>query len=188
MKEESLGLAVLLLLLCGIVAAVAAQKGAFYTTGKQWFDSCWTAQNSKRQAASPDEAVSWGKCEKIASSAIYDAGFVFAGTDSLTAPSRAVAAACPSGWSDLPLGGVAVLGVNLVASDGGPSVRDRFTPARDLIVRAFVHRWPRCPLVRAQNNFPKLVEGAGGEFAWERPCEPCQLEERARQAKPPEDY
>jgi len=189
MKEEAQGCVILLLLLCGFVAAFAADQGMFYTTGKQWFDSCWTAQHSKRQAASPEEAVSWGKCEKTAAFAVFEAGFMFADDpgQSITGPARAVAAACPSSWSDLPIGGIAVLGVNLVEQDGGPSFLDRFTPASRLIGRAYRKKWPGCPAARLANHFPRLVPKPGGEFGWDGPCQPCVVEERARAARPATD-
>lgn len=186
MGREGSGWAVLIVIGIAIAFAFAANASMFYTTGSQWFDSCWTAQHAQRKAKSADEAVSWGQCEKTASTAIFDAGFMFGidRTEAITQPARAVAGACPSSLSDLPIGGVAVLGVGLVSDNGGPSFIDRFTPAGSLIVRAFRQRWPSCPSVRMANHFPKLVERPSGQFDWEHPCEPCQVEGRARAARP----
>lgn len=182
MEHEGSGWAAgVVLVICGAIA-YAASTGAFYVTGKQWFDSCWTAQHSQRQANSPEEAVSWGSCEKTASSAIFNAGFMFAEdrSEAITPPVRAIADVCPNGGTDLPLGGVAVLGVDLVQDEGGPRFRDRFTPARELIVRAFRRHWPNCPAGRVANHFPILIEKPGGEFGWNGRCAPCEAEKRAR--------
>ncbi|MCO8590314.1 hypothetical protein [Burkholderia multivorans] len=155
------------------------QKGWFYETGAQWFDSCWAQVHANgRSASTPEEAVTWAQCEPIAQKAVYGAGYIFSGLpEKATTPQlKAIGTACPSNWTDMPLGGMGVLAVDLVEKQGGPQLLDRFLPANHLIVHAFEKQWPQCPSVRVSNGFPKVVQQADGAWKFESHCIPCEAE------------
>lgn len=157
-----------------------AYSGLFYQTGKQWFDSCWQAQNSKEGPKTPDEAASRGKCKYIAEKSLFESGFIFSGNPehAVTPELKEIVAACPSNYSDIPFGGPQILAVDMVESHGGAEILDSFLPASHLIVGAFKSRWPNCPSARERGGFPKIVE-RNGVFEWEAPCKPCEAEQTA---------
>lgn len=164
-----------------VVGAWMTHAGVFYQTGQQWFESCWTKTNQQRDPATPQEAVAWQQCEPLTMSAVYRAGFVFGGDPEreLTPAAKAVTAACPSNWTDMPIGGIHVLAVKLIEEQGGPRFEDRFLPPGKLVTHAFMSKWPQCPAVRVANGFPKIVNH-GGTWDFEVPCKPCEEEAAAR--------
>jgi hypothetical protein len=172
-----------LFFLAVIVLAIAAwldYKGVFFQTGNQWFQSCWTASNSNRPAENADEEVAWQQCGPVAERAIYNAGFVFGGDvgSAVTPAVQALDKVCPSNWTDVPLGGVQILAVNLIAKQGGPKLLDAFIPPDRMIVAAFQRRWPRCQAVRKQYGFPRVIL-TNGQWNYATPCKPCQAEDKA---------
>jgi len=61
-----------------------------------------------REANSPEQAAEWATCDETAKTAVYRHGFVFAGNAdyAVTPQLKAVRAACPSMYSDVPLTGI----------------------------------------------------------------------------------
>jgi hypothetical protein len=165
-------------LIVAVTVAWATYAGLFFQTGQQWFESCWTAQNSKRSPTTATESVAWKQCEPVAEGSAYKAGFVFVGTSQITTPMQAVARACPSLWADVPIGGLHLLVVDIVEKAGGPDLVDRFIPPDRMIEEAFLSRWPNCPTVRAASGFPKIVK-KGDRWDFEVPCKPCEAEKNA---------
>ena len=168
------------------VLTLSAQAGAFYTTGKQWFESCWTLKNAKRSAATPDEAVAWKQCEPLAERAIYEAGFIFVGdrSEAITPAAKAVNAACPSSWSDVPISGINRLAIEMIEIEGGPKLMDRFLPAEFLIRRTFESKWPNCVTVRRAQGFPAVTK-QGDEWKFKGTCRPCEAEASAQATSKP---
>jgi hypothetical protein len=179
MKNES-GFSWLIILL-GLGAAYGSYNGWFYQTGQQWFDSCWSSIHSQGTAKTPAEAIAWQQCEPEAKGALFDAGYVFAGNPQYAATPelKAVNTACPSNFTDIPMGGVNVLAVDLIQKDGGPGILDKLAPPDRMIVRAFNKRWPNCASTRAANGFPRLVR-KGDDWDWSEPCKPCEAEKAAK--------
>ena len=158
-----------------------AQSGVFYQTGRLWFDSCWTLKNAKRDPLTPQEAIAWKQCEPVTEKAVYEAGFIFGGDPKkeITPAAKAITAACPSNWSDIPIGGAFFLPVQLIERQGGPRLVDRFMPPESLVAHAFKSKWPGCPAARVANGYPKIVR-KGDAWDFESPCKPCAEEKSAR--------
>lgn len=158
----------------------ALQANVFYQSGKDWFDTCWKAKNSKdAKPATAEEAVKWAQCDATAKEAVYGAGFVMAGRPQEGVPEKikAVYAACPSAWSDLSLfHGEYGMAVDLIEKTGGPSLVDRFLPATFIIERAYRSRWPNCDQTRQQAGYPRITRKKSGEWEFESECEPCKVE------------
>src|SRR5882672_9724914 len=110
------------------LALAAAYSGWLYQTGQQWFENCWQAQHSPEGPKTPRQAVSWGTCEQTTKRALFNAGFVFAGNPqfAVTPELKALVQACPSNYSDVPIGGPHLIAVDLVVQRGGPDLLDRF--------------------------------------------------------------
>lgn len=163
------------------LGAWAAQTGVFYQTGQQWFDSCWARSNLKRDPTTPQEAIAWKQCEPVTETAVYEAGFIFGGDPQkeITPAARAIIAACPSNWSDIPIGGAFRLAVGLIEKQGGPRFVDRFIPPESLVTNAFKSQWPGCPNARVANGYPKIVRKSE-TWDFEVPCKPCAEEKAAR--------
>lgn len=168
-------------LILGIILAWVVHAGVFFQTGHQWFEACWAAQNAHRSAQSPEEAIAWAQCGPVAQRALYDAGYVFPGNPeyAVTPALKALANACPSSYTTIPLSGVQLLAVEFIQQDGGPTLIDRFTPPDAMILRAFDKRWPNCRSVRIANGFPPIVMRKG-EWGFETPCKPCEAEQKAK--------
>ena len=164
------------------IAAWVAQTGMIYQTGQQWYETCWTSIHAKREANTAQEAKAWRQCSPLAEESVFNAGYIFAGQPPITAPSKALADACPGSWSDLPLGGIHVLVVRLIEEQGGPTLIEGFQPAEQLIVRAFKTKWPKCPKARHDNGFPKLVR-LGERWHFDGRCRPCAVEDVARETQ-----
>lgn len=162
------------------VLAALAYNGIFYQTGKQWYDTCWSAKHSKDGPKSADEAAAWGKCEYVARKALFDKGFIFSGNpdNAVTPALKEVVESCPSNYSDIPLSGVDTLAIDLIEQQGGASFWDKFLPANNLINHVFLAKWPNCPVTRSKWGFPKIVE-KNGSFDWESECKPCEAERNA---------
>ena len=162
------------------LGAALAYFGVFYQTGDQWFQSCWPAQHANRAPTSPEESIAWAQCSEVTQRALFNSGFIFAGNPehAVTPELKAVVSACPSNYSDIPLGGAHILAVDFIEKDGGPRLFDKFTPPDQMIVRVFKSRWPNCQAVRLANNIPKLVKQGEG-WGFESPCKPCEAEKKA---------
>ena len=87
----------------------------------------------------------------------------------------------PSYWRDVPTGGLYFLAVGLVQQQSGPSLFDRFLPAKFMLASAVTQRWPNCSAERKRHGYPRIIEKAPGKFDFEKPCIPCQ------QAKTPKE-
>jgi len=164
-----------------IIAAVAVylcNRGTFYQTGAQFYSTCWQRLHvNGREATSAEQAVQWATCDATAMTAVYRHGFVFAGDPhyAVTPQLKAVGAACPSLYSDVSRAGIWALAVQMIHDSGGPTLTDRFLPARAAVVRVFSARWPRCAATATANGFPKVVQRNGTwDFATE--CMPCKAE------------
>ncbi|KVT57850.1 hypothetical protein [Burkholderia ubonensis] len=180
MSSKDDGTALGMVLIAGVVAW-GLHAGWFYQTGQQWFDSCWASINSKNPPATAAEATAWMQCEPQTKKALFNAGYVFGGNPeyAVTPELKAVEAACPSNYSDIPMSGVQVMAIDLLTRDGGPRWLDKFMPPDQMIVRAFNKRWPNCSAARAANGFPTIVQKADGTFGWSGPCKPCEAENAA---------
>jgi hypothetical protein len=156
------------------------QSGIPYQTGQQWFYSCWASQHSRHPPINSNEAKAWARCTYVAKKALFDAGFVFSGNPkyAVTPSLKAIHNACPSNYSDIPIGGVDILAVSLIQQTAGDTFIDRFIPPDSMIVRAFKSKWPNCPSVRLTAGFPKIVE-KNGEWVYETRCVPCEAEKKA---------
>lgn len=105
---------------------------AFSPTGSDYFKACWRKLQADVHAGlgkegappSPEEAISWSLCEKITDRAIFEAGFVIAGSprDENDVDAILLQSACPSALSDIPLGGPYMMTVALIEKDGGPKI------------------------------------------------------------------
>jgi hypothetical protein len=155
--------------------------GVFYQTGAQFYEACWQkAHANNREPDSPEQAARWATCGGTTDDALFNAGFIFSGNPvfAVTPQLKAVDAACPSNYSDLPMDGAWYLAVKMIQDSGGPVLLDRITPARSAIVRVFESKWPRCAATATANGFPKLVKRNGNwEFA--TTCVPCKPQEQA---------
>lgn len=158
-----------------------ASKDYFYQTGQQWFESCWSyTKSTDHTPKSPAEESAWQQCEPEIRRALFDAGYIFGGNPdyAVTPELKAVEAACPNGWSEIPMSGVNVMAIDLITRDGGPQFLDKFLPPDRMIVRTFNKRYPNCNAERAKNGFPKIVP-KGDDFDWSEPSKPCEAEKAA---------
>ena len=163
------------------IMAVLAYSGTFSSTGKQWYEGCYEYQvaeekaglASEPQASDPYKAVFWKNCEPTSERGIFKAGFVLAGNPDRDRGSVALGDACPSSWTDVPLGGTHILTLRLLQEQGGPTFTDWFLPADEMIERVYKKRWPYCALKRESLGFPRIVEKTPGNFDWETPCKRC---------------
>jgi hypothetical protein len=168
----------LILILIGLGLCYA---GVFYQTGAQFYDTCWKkAHANGREPDTPAQAAQWSACEETADAALFNAGFVFSGNReyAVTPLLKALVAACPSNYSDIPMVGTWDLAVKLIQDTGGPTLKDRFAPASSTIVRVFKSKWPNCVTTAAQNGIPKFVK-RDGRWVLSGPCLPCEAEEQA---------
>jgi hypothetical protein len=164
-------------------------SGAFYQTGAEFYGTCWKkAHANGREADSPEQAAQWAACEETANAALYNAGFIYAGNPeySVTPQLKAVEAACPSSYSDLPIGGAWILVVQMTQDAGGPTFLDRISPASSTIVRMFQAKWPNCATTAEQNGFPKVVN-RNGVWVFGAPCLPCKAQTEAYEKRQQEN-
>jgi hypothetical protein len=186
-----------------VALALCVQAGLFFQTGHQWFEACWSRVSLSDQPATAKEAVAWARCAPVAEEAIYSAGFVFFGDydsdsdfgvgpadpagpiffrrdpdNTAIAAEKAIAAACPSNMTDVPIGGAYFLTVDLIKKQGVRLI-DRLIPSQHMIANAFETRWPACVSTRIANGYPKIVK-KGDAWDWETPCEPCRAAAAAR--------
>lgn len=171
------------ILLAILAAAALAYSGVFYDTGQQYDETCWAKKAKANEkpldleepkASSPSQAIMWAKCEVETQRAVYRGGLIFAGrADDSDREAVALVKACPSSWSDVPMGGAYYLTVDLIEQQGGPRLADRFLPARRMIERVWKTRWPRCDSERRRQGYPQIVESSQGNFQWARSCPKC---------------
>jgi hypothetical protein len=165
-----------------IIAAFLCWTGVVYQTGANWYSTCWQKAHQNRQPASPEEAASWATCSAASDEAFFEAGFIYAGNPqyAVSPQLKAIQAACPNAWNEIPLDGPYPVIVEMIQNKGGPSLADRLLPARFVIEGAFRSKWPNCPTARVVNGFPRMTKEGNG-WAWERPCVPCEPEQKAIQ-------
>lgn len=152
-----------------------------YLTGWHWYDACWRKlHTSNHEAQSPEQAAIWSQCDALADKTFYGDGYIYAGNPqwAVTPQLKAIQAACPNAYNEIPVGGWWITAVGLIESSGGPSAADRFLPPGEMILRVLHERWPKCPEVRQVMGFPKMVSKSGN-WDWETKCEPCEAEEKA---------
>ncbi|MFM0513622.1 hypothetical protein [Paraburkholderia sp. RL17-373-BIF-A] len=103
-NNDSGGLVVIVL----AIAVWGLNAGWFYQTGQQWFDTCWQSINSKNPPATSAESTAWEQCGPRIQKALYDAGYVFGGNPeyAVTPELKAVDAACPNSFTEIPMSGV----------------------------------------------------------------------------------
>lgn len=177
-----------------VVSAVGylAHSGTFFITGAQWYEACWEQSRASAGftipvAPDPQTDIVWASCEPTAWRGVAAAGVMFAprAFDELDTVAIALDAACPSVWSDLPVGGVYFLAVNVVRDQGGPSLLDGFLPAVALVARTFEAEWPECDAERQRQGFPRLEVRSDGSLGLAGPCPVCEAREaRARLGLP----
>jgi hypothetical protein len=170
-----------LVLIAVAVAGALAYYGAFYDTGRQWYEACWAKKAatasfaSEPKASDPYMDARWTRCDSTNERAIYEIGFIFAGSpDAATDDdARRLLKACPSSWT-MPMAGIYMETLTLIGQQGGISFVDSFTPADWMIQRVWRKNWPNCAFERQRQNYPILVEKQPGSFDWQTPCIPCQ--------------
>jgi len=169
----------------GVVCALAAVtvlcgSGVFFETGSNWYSACWHKAHDHRAPNSPEEAAFWVSCRIEAENAFFGAGFIAAGNPNyaVTPQLKAIQAACPSAYTEIPLDGPSELIVGMVENAGGPALADRVLPARFMIANSLRSRWPNCSAAREANGFPRRVK-KGDDWEWASPCLPCKGEETA---------
>jgi hypothetical protein len=180
------------LLIVAVAIAALCYSGVFYETGAQFYEACWQKSHAKgAEPGSPEQAARWASCESTADRALFGAGFIFAGnpTNAVTPQLKAVGAACPNAYNQIPVGGAWILAVEYIQNDGGASFADRFSSAGATVLRVFGSRWPSCATTAAANGFPRLVNRGTDGWVYETPCIPCKAEEAeiARQLKESEE-
>ena len=170
-----------------LVAAAAggylAHSGTLWTTGREWYEVCYALKSEQMKVGfgkvtTPDPylAARHMACEPISVRGIVSGGMVLAGNPETDRGAAALGKSCPSGWSDMAIGGTYMTSVDLVAAAGGPSLADRFLPAERMLNRVYTARWPSCASERARLGFPRIVEKAPGDFGWEVPCQRCETD------------
>jgi hypothetical protein len=160
------------------VAALAALAyfGAFYDTGRLYYEACWAKKEAEAvspsgaKAADPYTAARWERCETTTERALYKMGFIFADYGGVGALGKA----CPSRWYEVPINGAYYLTVEFVGEQGGVSLLDNFLPAEKMIQRVWLSHWPSCNAERQRESYPKLIETSPGQFDWDAPCIPCK--------------
>lgn len=177
--KEAIGL---LIVIAAVVWAVLAYNDVIYTTGTTWYDACWRRMQASKGlsqgdpiAPDPNTDILWRNCERTAEKALYDKGMIFAGLPKDNSDQRGyeLQRACPSNWTDAPLGGFYIKAVELIREDGGPSYFDRVLPAEWLLRRTYQDRWPACESVRMAQGYPKIIEVSPNKFEWAQPCSVC---------------
>lgn len=139
------------------VLAYFCQRGAFYETGAQYYDSCWQhARAWGFDAKSPEQAALWAQCEPLSENAFFQAGYELGSNDpnpehiAYDPHPKGIDLWCPNAFADVPNDNTpandALFGlvVKLIQDSGGPTLLDQFEPAHKLILRVLDARWPRC--------------------------------------------
>src|SRR5205823_6274177 len=130
----------LLLLLLGISAGVAAYHGMFYITGSQFYEACSQRQAKEKNdddfkevgADNPSQAALWGRCTPIMGETMGNAGFAIGSSSpQATEDAKALASACPDAHTDMPVFPKFwyAVAVDAIENNGGPSFIDRIAPA-----------------------------------------------------------
>jgi hypothetical protein len=145
---------VILFLIGGIVSA---HSGAFYTTGKQFYEGCWErhkaeteawkAEGKSAAAKTPSEAALWASCSRIVAETMDSIGFAISDSrENAPAEMKALVGSCPNAFSELPayIDSLYVPIIDTIEKMGGSSPTDSVAPASWLVERALVARWPRC--------------------------------------------
>lgn len=181
------GIALLILV---TVAGYLAYSGAFYPTGRQYYEVCWekwdSGETRAAHASDPYRDVIWSNCETIARRVIFEAGMILAGSWSASLEGRAqldrndaddtaLLRACPGEGGDL-----FVMALDHVQRSGGPNIVDAVTPAEWMVGRGLKSIWPDCDAERRKQGYPKMVEKNVGAFDWAQPCAACEAREQRK--------
>ncbi|MBN9488258.1 MAG: hypothetical protein J0H44_13565 [Alphaproteobacteria bacterium] len=170
-----------LAVIAAIAGAIASYSGLFGPTGADYFRACWEKKAAQIKAgfggdarpSTPEQAIAWARCAPESARAIFSEGIILAGQENDNI-GNSLRQACPSGFSDIPMGGAYMLTVKLVEDAGGPTFLDRILPAHFMIARVWSDRWPNCSKVREQTGYPKIVETSPGNFDWAWKCPRCK--------------
>lgn len=172
-----------LLVVVAIVAGTLAYNDFFYLTGSTWYEACWEKRAKLGSIADKDPVADdpytdaiWTSCEQIAQRAVYKKGIIFAGNRKSNddIDGARLLEACPSLWTDVPIGGLYLLALKVLQESGGAGFVDHFTPAEWTIGKAFERRWPHCSAERQRQGYPTIVELSPGTFGWSAPCTKCE--------------
>lgn len=172
-----------LVLVATAAGGYLAYSGTFWATGREWYEVCYALKSEQLRAgwsevttSDPYLAARRMSCEPISQRGIFSGGMILAGNPEMDRGSAALGNSCPSGWSDMAIGGTYMTSVAFVAAAGGPSLADRFLPAEWMLNRVYTARWPSCNSERARLGFPRIIEKAPGNFGWETPCQRCETD------------
>jgi hypothetical protein len=157
---RTLGVVVLGLALSGC-AFQRAHAGTFYTTGKEFYESCWQRKTKDEAwknavAATPNEAALWASCSPMVVETMISIGFEISSShEKAPAEMKALVGFCPNQWSELPMGPdrLYIPVIEIIEKTGGPSATENLAPASWIIQRALVARWPRCTGAARQSKY-----------------------------------
>lgn len=166
--------------MAAVAGAIASYSGLFGPTGADYFKACWEKKAAQIKAgwndvrpSTSDQAIAWAQCEPESVRAISSSGIIAAGQENDNI-GDSLRRACPSGVSDIPMGGAYMLTVKLVEDTVGPTFLDRILPAHFMISRVWSDKWPNCSKVREQTGYPKIMEKSPGNFDWAWKCPRCK--------------
>lgn len=160
-----------------------AYIGAFYPTGRQYYEVCWEKKNAKQSHASDAfQDVIWTNCEPIAARVIFALGMFYPPENDKAKDAIALRAMCP----EEPLYSSSNI-IDAVRASGGPTLVDTITPAEWMIGRIAKALWPKCDEGRQRLGYPKIAETKPGEFGWAEVCAPCEARKR-QEAKEDEEF
>jgi hypothetical protein len=142
-ETPSLGRAVAIAIALGI-AAVVAHSGAFYTTGRQYYEACFERHLNYKGVEAPkpkdaDQGALWASCDPITERVLAATGFPI-----IYEEKGLYLGGCPNSYTERPLAGWWILVVKRMAEEGGPMFFDRFIPAKWTVDRVIRGMWPNC--------------------------------------------
>jgi hypothetical protein len=171
-----------------------AQSNLLYLTGYGYYDLCWNAQHGERvgEPKTPAESLRQAsqtlkeaQCEDVVKRTIYQDGYILSGNPefAVTPELASIQFSCPSQWSDVPMGGLSYLVINLIQDKLYINFFDRFLPAKYLIRRIFRSEWPNCNNARLKAGIPIIIEKKENQWDFDGTCKPCEDEKAAYKNK-----
>lgn len=138
-----------------------AQAGTFYTTSKEFYESCWQRKTKDEAwknavAATANEAALWASCSPLVAETMSSIGFEISSShEKAPTEMKALVGFCPNQWSELPMGRdrLYLPVIEIIEKLGGPSAAESLAPASWIIQRALVARWPRCIGAARQSKY-----------------------------------
>jgi hypothetical protein len=176
-------------LLGAVIAGYFAYAGAFYPTGRQYYEVCWDKWHSDEKrtsyASDPYRDVIWSNCEPIARRVIFEAGMIFGVTADLDddddADDLALWRACPKTGDTL-----FIMTLDRLQANGGLNITDAVTPVEWMVGRVVRTIWPDCDAERRKQGYPKMVE-RNGRFDWAQKCTQCEASQRRKETRKEEE-